>query len=171
MFPHPGNGKAIITYTPSSCGPGSGPPGSNPGSTADKTKPALDALSFSSTTFRAARSGPSIARAQVGTNVSFSLSEASSVKFTVQRKTTGRRVHGRCRTSTPANRQGRSCTLWKAVRGSFSVAGTGGTNSFKFRGRIGRKTLSPGSYRLSGQATDPAKNTSLPTNQSFRIVR
>ena len=93
------------------------------------------------------------------------------MKLTVQRKSKGRRVHGRCRTSTPSNRHNKACTLWKAVRGSFSVAGTGGTNSFKFRGRFGRKTLSPGSYRLSGQATDPAKSISLPTNQGFRIVR
>jgi hypothetical protein len=170
MLPHSGNGKAIITYTPSSCAPGNGP-GSGPGSTADTTKPALGALSFSSTAFRAARSGGSVATAQVGTDVSFSLSEASAVKFTVQRRATGRRVRRKCRTTTDSNRRAEACTLWKAVRGSFTVAGTGGTNSFKFRGRIGGKSLKPGSYRLSGQATDPAKNASLPTNKSFRIVR
>jgi hypothetical protein len=173
VLPHSGNGKAIVTYTPSSCGHGSGPggPSSGPNATGDTTKPALGDLSFSSTTFKAARSGPSSATSQVGTNVSFSLSEASSVKFTVQRKTTGRKVHGKCRTATRSNRQAKPCTLWKAVGGSFTVAGDAGTNSFKFRGRIGGKSLKPASYRLSAQATDPAKNASLPTNSGFRIVK
>jgi Glycine rich protein len=165
MFPHSGNGRAVITYKPSSC-PGS--PGTGNG---DTTKPTFADLSFSRTTFRAARSGGSIARAQLGSQVSFNLSEASSVKFTVRRKTTGRRVRGKCRPATRSNRRARACTRWKAVSGSFTVAGQGGTDTFTFRGRVGGKTLRPGSYRLSGQATDPANNTSLPHSKGFRIVR
>lgn len=166
VFPHSGNGKAVITYTHSSCDSTGGP-----GANGDNTEPTLGGLSFSSTTFKAAKSGASIASVQVGTNVSFSLSEDSSVKFTVQRKAKGRKVHSKCRAGTHSNRRARACTRWTAVRGSFTVAGNGGTNSFKFRGRVGGRTLRPGSYRLSARATDPAKNASLPENKGFRIVR
>ena len=57
------------------------------------------------------------------------------------------------------------------MTGSFTVPGKAGTNTFTFRGRIGGKKLRPGSYRLNGTATDPAKNKSLPKRKRFRIVK
>lgn len=69
------------------------------------------------------------------------------------------------------DRKKKRCTRWVAVKGSFTVAGNAGANSFTFRGRIGGKKLKPGAYRLSAQATDPAKNTSLPKRKKFKIVR
>ncbi len=69
----------------------------------DTTKPAVVALKFSRSTFAAAKSGAAFTAqkgkkkrkkpsAPVGTKVSFGLSEAASVKFTVERKTSGRSV-------------------------------------------------------------------------------
>jgi subtilisin-like proprotein convertase family protein len=145
-----------------------------PGGTSDVTRPALTGISFSRSVFAAARSGASTARkhnAKVGTKVSFALSEASSVKFTVQRKARGRRVQGSCRPAIHANRKKPRCTRWKAVRGSFTIAGKAGKNSFTFRGRVGGRSLAPGGYRLSGSATDPSRNTSLPRRKGFAIVR
>jgi hypothetical protein len=141
--------------------------------TVDKTKPTLGGLSFSSTVFRAANFGGSTAKkkAPVGTKVSFSLSEASSVKFTVQRKTKGRKVGHKCKTKTHANRKKKSCTLWKAVKGSFTIKGKPGKNTFTFTGRIGGKSLKPASYRLNGTATDPSKNASVPKRKGFKIVK
>ena len=57
------------------------------------------------------------------------------------------------------------------VRGSFTIAGKNGVNTFTFRGRVGGQTLPPGAYRLSEQATDLSRNRSVPKNQRFRIVR
>ncbi len=170
--PHSGNGKAIITYTGSSCGDNSngGSSTGNTGTSVDTTKPVLGGISLSSTSFKAAKSGASIAATGTGTNVSFSLSETSSVKFTIQRKTTGRKAGGRCKTAARSNRRGKACTLWKTLSGSFTIAGKAGRNSFTFRGRIGGQSLSRGSYRLYAQAKDPAKNTSLLRYSSFRIV-
>ncbi|HEX5908969.1 MAG TPA: hypothetical protein VFY44_00660 [Thermoleophilaceae bacterium] len=144
---------------------------------ADRTKPTFGSLSFSRTTFAAAKSGSAFSAQRkrratpVGTKVSFNLSEAAAVKFTVQRKTTGRRVSGRCKARTRKNRRKARCTLWKNVRGSFTYTGKAGRNSLTFRGRIGGRALRTGSYRLNGTATDPAKNASAPRNKSFRIVR
>jgi hypothetical protein len=170
--PHSGNGMAIITYAAGSCGGNSNTnsPAGNTGASADTTKPVLGEISLSNTSFKAAKSGASTAATGIGTNVSFTLSEASSVKFTVQRKTTGRRAGGRCMTAARSNRRGKACILWKTLSGSFTVAGKAGRNSFTFRGRIGGQSLSRGSYRLSAQAKDPAKNASLVRYSSFRIV-
>jgi hypothetical protein len=130
---------------------------------------------MSNTTFRAASSGSAFSARKkhypTGTKVSFLVSEASSVKFTVQRKTRGRKVKGKCKSPSHANRKKPKCTRWKPVTGSFTVSGKPGKNTFTFRGRIGGTALRRGSYRLSGIATDPAKNASLPKRKGFRIVR
>jgi hypothetical protein len=126
----------------------------------DLTKPVITLLTLSPSSFRAS-----------GTRVSVSVSEASSVRFTVQRKTTGRRVGASCAAQTRANRTKRACTRWVAVKGSFTIPATAGSNSVTFRGRIGGTTLKPGSYRLNSQASDTAGNASAIKRQSFRIVK
>jgi hypothetical protein len=139
----------------------------------DTTKPTLGSLGMSVTVFRAAKSGPSASakKKPIGTKVSFSLSEPSTVKFTVERKTRGRKGGKNCKAQTKANRKKKPCVRWVKVKGSFTRAGKAGKNSFKFRGRIGGKALKPGNYRLDAQATDPAKNKSALKRKSFKIVR
>lgn len=139
----------------------------------DTTKPILGSLGMSVTVFRAAKSGPSASakKKPVGTKVRFNLSEPGTVKFTVERKTRGRKVSKKCVAQTKANRKKRACVRWVRVKGSFTRAGKAGKNSFKFRGRIGGKRLKPGTYRLDGQATDAAKNKSALKRKSFKIVR
>jgi hypothetical protein len=167
-----GNGKAVITYTASpTCSQAGGQtPG---GGAADQTKPTLGGLTFSRTSFRAASSGASASarRKAVGTKVSFSLSEASRVNFSVERPVAGRKVNGTCVRPKRSNRGKRSCTRWVTVRGSFGVTGAAGENAFTFRGRVGGKSLKPGSYRLTGQATDSAGNASLLRRRGFEIVQ
>ena len=161
-------------YSPPAA-PGGGPGGGRPA--ADVLKPALGGLSLSRSRFAAATSGAAFGAgrkrrgAPVGTKLSFTLSEPSSVRFRVQRKTSGRRVSGRCKARTRANRKRRRCTLWKRVSGSFTFPGKAGRNRLTFRGRVGGRKLKVGSYRLIATATDPAKNSSAPKNRAFRIVR
>jgi streptogramin lyase len=142
----------------------------------DTAKPRLGSLRFSRTSFRAAGSGASISRrtrkkTPVGTAVRFSLSEAAAVKFTVDRKTKGRRVGRKCKARTRANAKKKSCTRWVKVKGSFTVAAKAGKNSFKFRGRIGGKKLKTARYRLNSQATDKAGNKSALKRKGFKIVK
>ena len=154
--------------------PPGGGPGGGPGGAADITKPTLGGLSFSSTVFRAASSGGPFSAQKtrpIGTTVTFTLSEPSAVSFTVQRKTKGRRVGGKCVKAKRSNRGKRACTRWAKVRGSFTVPGNAGTNTFTFRGRMGGKALKPGRYRLNGTATDPANNASVPKKKGFKIVK
>ena len=130
-------------------------------------------LGLSRSVFRAASSGPAFAsaRAAVGSRLSFKVSEAGKVTFTVQRANRGRRVRGRCVKPTRSNRGRRRCTRWVRVRGSFAANGLAGPNAITFRGRIGGRKLGPGRYRLSGRAADAAGNASAMELRSFRIVR
>lgn len=174
----------IVLATPPGTGTGGGSTGGGPdagsGSAApDRTKPALGGLSFSASAFRSAKSGAAFSSqkgrrrssAPIGTKVSFNLSEGGAIRFAVQRKTSGRRVSGKCRSRTRKNRARPKCTLWKGVRGSFTVPGRAGKNTFTYRGRMGGKSLGRGQYRLSGQATDTAGNRSAIKRKAFRIVR
>ena len=57
------------------------------------------------------------------------------------------------------------------MTGSFTVPGKAGKNTITFRGRVGGRKLRTGSYRMTGTATDPAKNASTPAKATFRIVK
>jgi hypothetical protein len=173
-----GQGKAIITYTPSSTcdepGGGGGGQGGGGGGSADRIKPKLRGLTFSRRSFTAARSGASTGpdtkiTPTTGSRISFSLSETGKVKFTVERRLSGRKLRGRCVTPS-RSRSGKRCTRWIAVKGSFSLPASAGKNTFVFRGRVGGKTLKPGDYRLNGKATDNARNASPVRRASFKIV-
>ena len=148
-------------------------PTPTPTPTTDITAPKITVLRLSRTTFRAARSGPAFraAAVPVGAKVSFTLSEAGTVRFTIERSTSGRRVNGRCVKPTSRNRARPSCRRWVAQKGSFTVKGKRGSNRIELRGRIGGRTLAPGSYRLVARETDAAGNPSGVKRTAFRIVR
>ena len=142
-----------------------------PGGT-DSIKPTLGGLSFSSTVFKAASSGPAFsAQRPIGTRVFVHAVRAE--RGQVHRPAQDQRPPGLAQVQDPhrKNRTKPKCTLWKNVTGSFTVPGKTGANTFTFRGRIGGKKLRPASYRLNGTATDPAKNKSLPKRKGFRIVK
>jgi hypothetical protein len=46
-----------------------------------------------------------------------------------------------------------------------------GANTVPFSGRIGRRKLAPGRYRVVVTVRDAAGNTSSPKTAAFRIVR
>ena len=162
-----GADQSFTTATPDS---GQPPPGPTP-APADATAPLLTLLTLTPVEFRAVRSGGSIARAKSGTTVRYRLSEAAITTFRVERVLRGVRVGGRCVRPTRANRGAKRCTRYVARRGSFRHAGKVGANRFRFTGRLRRRPLTPGTYRLSARATDAAGNTGRPVRRLFRIVR
>ena len=124
------------------------PPGGTP-TPAPKPTPAISNLRLKPSTFRAAKSGGTVARKRppIGTRVSYTLSTAATVAIKVQRKTTGRRRGGKCKRAG-AQARGKRCTLYRTVPGSFNVGGIRGENSFKFTGRLSGEKLGRGTYRL-----------------------
>ncbi len=131
--------------------------------------PEISGYSVGPATFAAASRGASIARkAATGTTVRYTLSKDAKVTFTVERIRAGRRVSGRCRTATRANRRKPRCDL--ALAGSFARASKTGRNSFRFTGRLRGHRLAPGSYRLVATASDSGGRRSAARRASFRIV-
>lgn len=133
--------------------------------------PRVTDLDIRPVSFPSLSSGRSITGSFRGAGVSYALNgDAATVHFTVERKRSGRRVGKACRTLTRGNRRRKPCVLYKRVRGSFSAAGTSGSNRFNFSGRIGGRRLGLGRYRLAAQARN-AGGTGKTLHRSFRIIR
>ena len=96
--------------------------------------------------------------------LSFQLSEAATVKLSVQKAKRGRRVRGKCRKPTAKNRLRRKCTRYVKVKG-VTVNGKSGLNKVRFSRR-----LSKGRYRVVAVATDAAGNKKTFTKK-FRVRR
>jgi hypothetical protein len=122
------------------------------------------------TRFRAARRGPSIA-VRVGTTITYTLSEAARVTFTVQKYRPLSRVCRRRLARTTRHRTGTRCRRWISLKGRFAKASAAGPTSVRFRGRLRHRTLKPGRYRLVIRARDASGNVTRPRRPAFRIVR
>jgi hypothetical protein len=113
--------------------------------------PVLGRLRISPSAFRAAASGQSVlpaGRRGGGALVSFTLDRAASVRLTVERAGSGRRVGGRRVRPTRSNRGRRRCTRYSTLAVPFTHLGVAGANRFRFTGRLRAHRLQSGSYRL-----------------------
>ena len=63
-----------------------------------------------------------------------------------------------------------SCTFYKKD-GMLTRSGIKGTNKVSFSGRIGKRKLARGSYRLVATAKDSAGNASNPKRKRFQVVK
>ena len=135
----------------------------------DRTRPALSGYRLSPRAFRPLASGGSIASRR-GTTVRYALSEAARTAFTVRVKKSGRKVGGRCVAPKRSNRGKKRCHRFVKV-GGFAHSGEAGANRLRFNGRVKRKALKRGSYRLLAMAVDAAGNRSTQLRRSFRIIR
>ena len=124
-------------------------------------------LKLAPSSFAAANAGGSVARA-TGTTIGYTDSAAGTATFTVMRPERGVK-RGRDCVKRRRGRSGRSCTRYVAV-GSFSHADAAGQNRFHFTGRVHRRKLAPGRYRLTARALLGGRLGPLVTT-SFRIVR
>ena len=95
-----------------------------------------------------ALTGLAIKRAGRGFKVSFALSEAARVTFTVQRRTNGR---------------------YRRIRGRFSKTGVAGSNSFRWSGKLRGRRLRPGRYRLVARALDSSNERSATVRKRFLV--
>ena len=140
--------------------------------TVTNLSPGLTGFRVVPSAFAPLRSGNSIvSQRSRGATVRYTLSEAARVRLSVERRTIGRRVGRRCVKTTRRNRSRRRCIRFVTVRGSFTHAGAAGPNRFRFSGRVRRRALRRGRYRLVARAVDPAGNRSRVRRAGFRIVR
>jgi CSLREA domain-containing protein len=161
---------------------------------ADKTfktpkAPVLDQLRVSPRTFAVAKASTPktgvITKVRRGTTISFRLSENANVKLTFQRKQKGLKLRrkGKRRCVAPTRRNKRAvlkqlkgkplrkahCSRYLS-RGSLRRGAKEGTSKLKFSGRIGRKALKRGSYRLVAVATNSRGNASRKKRARLKIV-
>lgn len=120
----------------------------------DKQPPTAKSLKLSPSSFRPLASPASIAKVARRTRVSFRLSEAGKVKFTVQRCT---------------KLKGKKCKRYRTAKGSFSYTAKSGANRFRFTGYVGGRKLRRGTYRLVGVPTDKSKNKGKAVRAAFKI--
>lgn len=139
---------ADSTFVTPSAGPpggGGGPGGGSAGPPAGAAR--ISGLAVRPRAFRAHGRGASLGAK--GAAVSYRLSRAAGVAFTVRRLSRGVRSGRRCaaaRRRTP--RRARRCTREVGVRGGFSHAGRAGSNRVVFTGRIAGRALARGRYVL-----------------------
>jgi hypothetical protein len=146
---------------------------------ADVTPPTFSSVSESRKSFRvgskptATSGAKKRRRAPVGTTIRYSLSEPAMVSFTIDRQRAGRqvsKVNKRCVAPTRKNRTHKACHRYIKTGILTRTAGQG-KNSLAFSGRIGKKALAVGTYRLTLTAKDAAGNASQPRTLTFTIVR
>ena len=134
-----------IRYTVIEAGSSPPPPG--------PAAPAVQLFKVAPPAFLAAPSGPvmsPVRKGRIGARVSYSLTDAGTVTFTIQKRT-GKRY---------------------ATVGTFTkTAAKAGAVRFVFRGRVGKKKLAAGTYRLGARLTTAAKVSSATVWQNFKIVR
>jgi hypothetical protein len=81
----------------------------------------------------------------------------------------GRVAGGRCVRPGPQLRQAERCTRYRSI-GALSRSGQGGANSARSTGRLGKRALQPGRYRVLITATDAAGNGSAPRTSRVQVA-
>jgi len=105
-----------------------------------------------------------------GTKISFTLNTTATVTVTIEQKIKGRKVGKKCVKATRKNRRKKACTRLvkrgQLVREDLAA----GRQTIPFSGRIGRKALKLGGYRVVLQASTATDSSNRPT-RPFRIVK
>jgi Tol biopolymer transport system component len=114
-------------------------------------------------------------RRRGGVAIRFRLSKRASVKLAVESLRRGRKARrGRRSVCVPTGRRvarRKRCTVRK-LRGWIVRRGKRGRNRVRFSGRIGRRALRPGRYRIRAGAVDRIANPARQKqSRLFRVVR
>jgi hypothetical protein len=163
------------TTTPGPGGPGAPSGGGLPSGqlVGQAVLPVLGRLTLGVRRFRAASRGATVAaapRAPVGTLVVYDASVAALATIGIERVRRGVLLGGRCRAQQRRGPRGRACTRFVRV-GSAQRAGVAGTNRLRLTGRVAKRKLRPGSYRLVITARVGDGPVSQPLAARFAIVR
>jgi hypothetical protein len=135
----------------------------------DTAAPTLSRVAVSPKRFRTHRvAGRGRAVSPIGTRISWRVSEAARITFTIERSLRGFRSGSRCVASRARRGTARRCVRHVAV-GSFARSSAAGSRSLRFRGILRRRALRAGSYRLSALASDAAGNRSRVERVAFTV--
>ncbi|MGH2905957.1 MAG: choice-of-anchor Q domain-containing protein [Solirubrobacterales bacterium] len=133
--------------------------------------PVLSGVKLANSKFRAAKSGDpvSIASAPRGTTLRFNVSAAGGLFFKLEQYSSGRKVKGKCKKKTSANKKAKKCTLLTRLSHNYKLTTKAGANTVKLGGRWGRGALKPSKYKLT-MTPNVGASIGTPQSVSFRIV-
>jgi hypothetical protein len=154
-----------------------GRPQTPPPPARDTTAPVLRRVSLTHTKFRVARAATSIGakrhtKLHRGTQLRFTSSEAAKLTLLIQRAGPGRKLrkgHKSICKPVHSRPKHKACTAYRrtaTLTRNIKV----GRGQVALSGRIGRRRMAPGHYRLTLTATDGAGNRSKPVRRSFTIL-
>ncbi len=140
-------------------------------------RPALSRVSMTNKRFRVGKKRTTVVakkrrarRVKVGTAFRFRLNVPATVTIRIDRLTKGKRVKKRCVKPRAKYRKRKNCTR-ALKRGTLTRRSLkAGARRVAFSGRIGKKKLSPGSYRATLTAS-AAGLKSKPVRLRFTVVR
>jgi hypothetical protein len=146
-----------------------------PGGLGTPAAPVLSRLSLSARTFRVGAKSTAISakarkkKVPTGTKIRFQLDQAATVAIKIERALPGRKRGKRCVAPTKKLKRAKRCTRYVKA-GTLTRRAAAGADKVAFSGRIGKKALKPGRYRMklvatAANATGPAKSI------TFKIVR
>lgn len=158
-----GDCPVIPTKQAPVCPDGTAPPCPELGTPKDTIVPKLDGLKLSRKSF-------STKGKKKGTKLTFTLSEPATIKLEIAKTTPGRKKGKSCVSPGKAKKGAKKCTRVGKPKSLPSVKGVAGKNTLAISGKVGKKALPKGSYRLLLTATDPAGNTTKsPAQIDLRI--
>lgn len=149
------------------------PPPAAPGApvVAVPGSPVISSLALSRRRFRVG------ALPRRGTRIRFALSAPADYTLRIERVLRGRLLTRRgkppaCKVTRARARasQGKRCTTSRLAR-TLTGTSAGGALNIPLSGRVGRKRLVPGVYRLTVQARDSAGRLAAPQQLSFTVIR
>jgi virginiamycin B lyase len=169
--------SGVLADPPASAAPGT--PSATPPTVlpVDAVAPTLTGIAMSARRFRVGPARTAVAAGRTrprrpprGTTVTWRLSEAALTRLRIERRSTGRRLRGRCVAPSRRLRRARRCVRWRRA-GTLTRRRGAGLQRLRWSGRIGTRALRPGRYRIVLSAVDTAGNRSRTRTLTFRIVR
>ncbi|HEY7629390.1 MAG TPA: hypothetical protein VH817_01750 [Thermoleophilaceae bacterium] len=162
----------VRTFSANCNRPVDGPPAK------DTTAPRLSSVSLTHTRFRVAKKSTAVnakahRKAPVrGTQLRFRTTEAGKLKIVIQRVLPGHKVRkGHKRICKPVRQRVHhgACTAFKRV-GTLTRSVKSGRGKVSLSGRIGKRRMAAGRYRLTLTERDAAGNVSRAVHKTFTIL-
>lgn len=138
--------------------------------------PALTSVSLKPAKFRVAKKATAKVAARKkrktsrGTKIRFTLNIPATVTMRIDRKVPGRRAGTKCVRPTRKNKRKKACIRYFKAGVLTRKDVPAGKRVVPFTGRIGRKALKPGRYRVVLRAASPSGD-SAGVYRSFRVVK
>ena len=166
--PVPNAGGTLPPVQPAATGAGSRAPMA-PAPTR-RAAPRITSLKVSPKRFAVAGKGRARTARSTGARVTWRLSARATMRLSVERVVTGRKVAKTCVPTTQRTRTRRACPRYLSV-GTITKPARRGAGAVRLTGRVAGHRLTPGTYRILATATGRDGRGSAPVAVRFGVKR